>query len=208
MGKLNSGITGPIYGKVGGVVGFNWKGVNAIRSYAIPANPQTSLQQAERSKFAFIVHVAKIILATVIQPFWDPFASGMSGWNLFTRKNRLVVTSDGDYQNIIAAFGDLEPETITSATYDASTGNCHISWSQSGLGNGQDDDDSCLLVIDSANNVAFFTSTNAPRSDGGGIVSIGTGRNASDLKAYLFFKRGSGSDLMVSNSDYAQVTAA
>jgi hypothetical protein len=208
MGKLNSGIMGTVYGKVGGIVGFNWKGINAIRSYAIPANPQTPDQQAERTKFGFIVQVAKLILPTVIQKYWDPFATQMSGWNLFVQKNRATVTGDSDYQNVVMSSGDLEQETIDSATYDPVTGSVLISWTPSGLGNGEDTDECVFVIIDSANNIAFVNDGAAPRMDGSGVTPIGTGRNASDLHAYLFFKRGSGTELMVSNSDYSAVAAA
>ncbi len=200
MARINSGITGPIYGKVGGIVGFNWKGVNAIRSYAIPANPRTTAQQSERTMFAFIVSVAKLVISTVIHNYWDPFASGMSGWNLFTQKNRATVTSDDDYANLQMSFGDLEGPSNLTADYDSSSGTVSFICESSGLGNGEDSDSLVLVVIDSANNVAFVSDGDYQRSSDPIEMDIGSGRNASDLHAYAFFHRGSGSDLQVSNS--------
>ncbi len=208
MGKINAGITGPLFGKVGGVVGFNWKGINAIRAYAVPANPNTSAQQAERTKFSFIVSVAKLILATILQTYWDPFATAMSGWNLFTQKNRATVTGDGDYQNIIMAFGDLEQETITKAYYTAENGDIDIQWSPSGLGNGEDTDQSVGVIIDDENNIAFVCDDSGTRSQQESMFNIGAGRDLSHLHAYLFFFRGTGSDLMVSNSSYSEVISS
>ena len=37
------------------LVFFPWKGINAVRSYVVPANPKTAAQQAWRAKFAELV---------------------------------------------------------------------------------------------------------------------------------------------------------
>jgi len=51
MGKFRNGIMGTVTGKVGNVVGSTWKGINTVRAYAKPSNPQTEKQQQHRMLF-------------------------------------------------------------------------------------------------------------------------------------------------------------
>jgi len=45
MGKISQGILGGFSGKVGSVVGANWKGINYMRAKAVSvANPRTDGQ--------------------------------------------------------------------------------------------------------------------------------------------------------------------
>ena len=53
MGKISQGILGGFSGKVGSVVGANWKGINYMRSKAVSvANPRTEGQVKQRTKFS------------------------------------------------------------------------------------------------------------------------------------------------------------
>jgi hypothetical protein len=49
MARITKGILGGGRGKVANVVMGNWKGIDYIRSYAIPSNPRTPRQIARRS---------------------------------------------------------------------------------------------------------------------------------------------------------------
>src|SRR5574344_2038045 len=52
MGKISQGILGGFSGKVGNVIGGNWKGINYMRvKPASVANPQTEGQMDQRSRF-------------------------------------------------------------------------------------------------------------------------------------------------------------
>ena len=53
MGRINQGILGGFSGKVGNVVGGNWKGINYMRvKPASVANPKTVGQVNQRTKFS------------------------------------------------------------------------------------------------------------------------------------------------------------
>ena len=205
MGKIINGILGGVSGKVGGVVGSNWKGIPTIRAYAIPANPQSAGQTTQRNKFAAILAFLKLILTTVIQPYWDPFATGQSGYNVAMSVNLLGWAGSTSYEDAIVSQGSLEQETLDAAEYSA--GDVGVSWTPAGLGDGLDTDTAVVVIVDIENNIAFVD-TSLTRVDSGGDVTIGAGRTVGSLKCYLFFTRGSGETLVVSNSDYAQVTAA
>lgn len=59
MAKFNT-LAGGYYGKLGATVGQRWKNLRTVRSYVIPANPQTEVQQANRRRFSDCVWYAQI----------------------------------------------------------------------------------------------------------------------------------------------------
>jgi len=208
MAILKSGILGPVIGKVGGVVGFNWKGINALRAYVIPSNPNTAAQQTQRTLFGEIVARGKAILSTIIQTYWDPFYSEMSGFNGFVQLNRLSCSSPFDASEMSVAQGSLEPEVITACTYDDTGGHLVVTWAVSGLGNGELTDSAVIVVYDKVNNLAFVNNGDYTRDDAPASLDIGDGRTPANLEAWLFFYRGTGSELVVSNSSAHAVAAA
>ena len=55
MGTVKKGILGDFSGKVGSVVGSNWKGIGYIRSLPKKVgNPRTLPQKSHRAKFRFM----------------------------------------------------------------------------------------------------------------------------------------------------------
>lgn len=203
MGILQNGILGPVIGKVGPVVGSTWKGRNTVRKYSIPANPNSTAQQAQRGLFAAVVAFARLILTSVIHPFWASVDSSIGAYAAFLSANLNSMTGATSYDKLITGKGNLESVLIDTATY--ATGDVTIIWDGTVNGNGDANDTAFGVVYDVANDVAF-TGTGAVRSEETLSVTVGTGRNASDLKAYLFFHRTEGENLLVSNSDYAQVS--
>jgi len=96
MAKIPQGILGGLSGTVGNVVGGAWKGLNYIRTKPLSvANPNTAAQQAQRSKFASCVAVARLLLADLINTYWDPFSRYMSGYNAFIKANISVFDETG-----------------------------------------------------------------------------------------------------------------
>jgi hypothetical protein len=205
MGKILNGILGGVSGKVGGVIGASWKGIDYLKAYNIPANPQTVAQTAQRSIFSTCVWMAKLILSSIILDYWNPFAVQMSGFNSFMKRNLLLMTDDDDYESMLIAEGSLESDIISGVTYETAT--VQLNWSPTIQGNGLATDIAAAVVYDVVNHVCFVNDTTVARSAGGISVTVGSGRTAANLKAYLFFHRGSGETLEVSNSDYIQVTA-
>lgn len=59
MAKQNF-ISGGYYGKLGDTVGQRWKNKRTIRSYVIPRNPRTEVQQANRARFKNLVPYAQL----------------------------------------------------------------------------------------------------------------------------------------------------
>jgi len=73
------------------LVYFAWKGLNVIRGYVIPSNPNTAGQQAIRTKFTNAVdkyHATALIALdkTAWNLFATIYAQAMSGFNTFVKK--------------------------------------------------------------------------------------------------------------------------
>lgn len=66
MGKVQSGILGGWYGKVGTVVGSYWKGIPLLREWKRKiSNPDTAGQQLVRAKFALLGKYAGIFTPAI-----------------------------------------------------------------------------------------------------------------------------------------------
>jgi len=206
MGKILNGILGGVSGKVAGVVGGSWKGINYLKAYTVPANPDTAGQQTQRGKMTFMVALARLLLTSILQPFWDPFATGMSGFNAFVSHNIKLLAASPDYDTIKAAVGNLEGAEIATGTYVTGTGAVELHWLGDIYGNGASDDTAIQVIVDDGNNIAFVDDTDQ-RDTEDSSFNIGAGRTVGDIKAYLFFTRGTGETLEVSDSYFLQLTA-
>lgn len=98
MGIINQGVLGAISGKVGPVCGATWKGIAYLR--AMPqsvANPQTSSQMSQRTRFSKISELASELLQFGVRQLWNRDAVKMSGFNEFCQANKTVFTGEGEW---------------------------------------------------------------------------------------------------------------
>ena len=209
MGILVAGLIGQVRNKVGNMVFSNWKGINTARAYAVPANPQSLDQTAQRTKFAAVVSLAQNLLGTLITTFVNPFAVKMSGFNMFISMFIANATSAGLATALCQVTkGTLESAAILSAQYDTSNGELIVTYPTTPSGNGLSTDDFNVLVLDNGNNSVIGYSTNTSnRVDGVATVNLPPCLLASDLIVFGWFSRGTGSSFIVSNSDGIQATA-
>ena len=123
---IEQGILGGLRGKIGSVVGFNWKGINALRIKVTPANPQSAGQTEQRGQMAQAVAIGKQILSTVIQPYWNPYAVKKSGFNAFVGSivKLLTATTHAVNTSCLMAQGSLEGVDTIGFTYTTGTGAC------------------------------------------------------------------------------------
>lgn len=203
MALLNAGPLSHPSGKFGSLVGATWKGIKYIRAYVIPANPRTTAQIIQRAWFTAVVRMSKALLGSVLQPFWDPFIKRNSGYAAFIGRALTDMSSIADWQSVKIADGSLEGAIITGAAYAGS--NVTITWDETVLSNGALTDMTGAFVYDVIHGVGFFNGT-ATRDDETVNVTVGTGRSATNLKAYLFFADDATNPEKVSISDYEQVS--
>lgn len=201
MGVILQGILGGFSGKVGPVVGGKWKDIDYMRGYVVPANPNTAGQQAVRTKFAELVARARTLLSTILQPFWDPFVSNMSGFNRWISLNYALANSSGVISNTaIMAQGTLEPTDSNTSTYNTATGEVLTTFNVTTHGNGLATDNIVLVVYDTVNKDFYVANQEDPRSEGSIETTIPTGLTATNVIAWVFFYRGTGSEMIVSDS--------
>lgn len=62
MATYDKGILGPVFGKVGLVVGARWNGIDVLRSYNGRNTSRTGAQLAQRARFVEAVELAEVLL--------------------------------------------------------------------------------------------------------------------------------------------------
>ena len=209
MGRILNGILGPVKGKVGPVVGASCFGIDYLKSFVPPSNPNTASQQTQRNKFTSCQALAKAVLATLIYMFWNPFASGKSGYNAFMSEMLLSVDASHDLQvTSRVTIGSLEPASGVTVTYATATGATIFTWDEDVYGNGLLTDYVGVIVYDKTTQVfRGYTTGTTTRDDETKTVTLATGLTATNLMGFLWFYRGTGSTFVVSDS-VADVAAA
>ena len=201
MGIILQGILGGFSGKVGPVVGAKWKSIDYMRSYVIPSNPNTAGQQTQRTKFSVMVALARQALSIIIQPFWDMFYTDMSGFNKFISLN--IGTLDGSNKLVagsIMAKGTLESIPSIVATYATGTGVVNCVGSGVPTGNGLTTDAVYVVAYDKVSGDIACEVAGENRSNGDWSLTFTAGLTATNVIAWVFCQRGTGSELVVSDS--------
>ena len=69
MSKSNWGITSGFTGKLGNVVGFNWKGQNIQRALVQIADPRSEAQILQRARFRMISQMGSVLYDAIYEGF-------------------------------------------------------------------------------------------------------------------------------------------
>lgn len=202
-GVLPAGLIGDVKNKIGNVVAFKWKDINAVRSYVIPSNPNSPDQQIQRARMAASVDIARQLLGDLLQPYWDPFYSSMSGFNAWIKQNIMLLTA-GTYNlntTCIMSKGTLLGIQALAAVYTTGTGAVDYTWTDNTNGStGLATDLFVAVVCTSAGTVELVKVTANTREDEASSVTVSTGLTAATLLCFGFFVQGSGASLTVSDS--------
>lgn len=176
MGTYNKGILGPFSGKVGTVIGVNWRGKDIMRS--LPKKTDrvpTETQRLQREKFAMVSDFLTPIAYVLTRYF------GRRGGEL-TRRNQAmsyhmkhaVVYDDPEfrmlYNKVLIAKGDLpgvqDPEVITGG----SASELQFSWdNNSGQGMAQANDQLVIVVYAPEGDLYHYL-LDASTRDGGSVT--------------------------------------
>lgn len=119
-------LTGPLMsmgarGQIGkAFVVSNWKGIKYARQHVIPANPRTTAQQNNRTRFALLREMYKLAPAIVRAP-WTAFVTGrpFTEANKFVGENNRLLNGQADMLNAImspGARGGLPPSAVSGAS--------------------------------------------------------------------------------------------
>ena len=123
MAKSNWGITSGFIGKLGNVVGFNWKGKNVQRALTQTSNPNTKGQVLQRTRFALITRTGGELYEAIYEGFRreaDNLRTTQNG--LFVRENIDTVIGDEaanlvvDYEQLKLSSGKLRGVDFSQAS--------------------------------------------------------------------------------------------
>lgn len=125
MGIIRRGILGGFSNKVANVVGTSWKGRAVIKSLPLSvANPRTTPQVNQRTKFGDASKFFSVILGLWVKPLWDRFAGDISGYNAIMKLNVELFSNTGEpiWNSLLMSKGRMEVPSISSLVADVSDG--------------------------------------------------------------------------------------
>ena len=127
-------LSGGYYGKLGATVGQRWKNKRTIRTYVIPTNPRTEIQQANRGKFANAVVFAQMGLQMnyYTTVFEDP---NFTRWNYRMKVARELKDKGMLDLDLIPLYPTsfVPPTLIQSIKVSGVQGTKHITFTVEGL---------------------------------------------------------------------------
>ncbi|MBI9069834.1 MAG: hypothetical protein JEZ09_21250 [Salinivirgaceae bacterium] len=213
MGKINQGILGGFSGKVGNVIGGNWKGIDYMRvKPASVANPQTEGQVDQRAKFSTVLRFLQP-MTDFVRVGFKLYATKMTQFNSamsFNLKNAITGTYPNfsiDFSKALVSRGALTGATGANAESNSSE-EVEFTWSDnSSSGNANANDKAILLVYNADKNMAIYDTAGAIRSTGVQTLILPAKFSGEDVEAFIGFISDDGKE--VSNSAYVgSVTVA
>jgi hypothetical protein len=210
MAILRQGILGGFRGKIGNVVGTGWKGRAVMKSLPLTvANPRTAGQVKQRNRFSVLVVLGSILLASIIKPLWDRFASGMSGFNAFISANQNAFEANGamNYGALQIARGRMLPPGLTAASITGNNFSVTLA-NPAGDRFALPTDNIFILILDSdGNKIKYAGQATQLRGSAATQTVTGTFQNigavSGDAHVYAAYLRNDGSE--VSNSGHREV---
>lgn len=186
MARLRSGILGNVRGKVAGVVGSQWKSINYVREYVLPANPNTAAQQVQRALMAKTVVFAKQAVGSIFNGYTDKFQKAMSGFNFFIKRNIAEFIASPTWANIKVTEGKLNPVITGTCEYTTGTGVLACAFDKNLGANGLDSDSMFGLCWDLTSLIMYFPAAEVDRSTETISMTLATGIATASLKVWLF----------------------
>lgn len=208
MAIIKRGILGGFSKKIGNVVGSSWKGIAYMKSLPLSvANPRTSAQVAQRSKFANVSAFASSLLTQIVKPLWDRFAQMQSGYNAFVQKNIDLFANalPSPFADLIISQGKMAATSINTVVEEITGDVVGLTWvDDSDEGFKLATDVAYALVINETQNIFVGGSNTAVRGDLLIELELSEECDENDvLHVYLAFARADGT--IVSNSSYKTV---
>lgn len=218
--SLYSVVSNPLIGRargsMGGATFSTWKGLNVLKNKATSvANPQTGAQLAQRSAFAQMVYIFRLIPG-VVKAGFKKLAVGMSEFNAFASAvlDEAWDMSAPPAATLIPALikiskGTIATPVIATIVADRSLNTVVITWASSPLQPGQSATDKSLVAIyDATFNDWIGYVDSAEFQDNTASVALPAAWSTGDsLFVYLGFYNqltGASSD---SNNDTATIVA-
>lgn len=206
MGKISQGILGGFSGRVGSVVGGNWKGIDYMRVRAASiSNPQTPGQVGQRTKFSTVLQFLQPVKGFIKVGFRN-YAIKMTEFNSAMSYNvQNAIIGDGtdfiiDFEAVLLSRGGLTAALNPAATSEVA-GSVKFTWVDNSVdGNAKPTDRAMVLVYNPTRNEAIFVTDGSARSAGLHTLTVPNQYSGDTVQAYIAFISADGKE--VSNSRY------
>ena len=206
MGKISQGILGGLSGKVGNVIGGNWKGIDYLRiKPSSVANPRTEGQVNQRNKFTITLEYLQANIG-FIKIGYKAFAVKKTEFNaamsyvLNNAVGGIAPNFTIDYNNALLSRGSLSG-VLNGVTDLTNAGQVDFSWDDnSAEGNANATDRSMVLVYNPSKKESMYILDGADRTVGAQSVVIPNTYAGDTVELFMAFVSEDGSQ--VSNSIY------
>ncbi len=206
MGKINQGILGGFSGKVGNVIGGNWKGIDYMRvKPASVANPKTEGQMDQRSKFSNVLQFLQP-MKDFVKVGYKNYAIKMTQFNSamsYILKNAVTGSYPDftiDYANALICRGSLAG-VMNGAATSSVAGAVEFTWSDNSIGgNAQETDNVLILAYNKSKGEAIFVTDGAVRTAGTQTLTVPDDFSGDSVECFIAFISEDG--LSVANSKH------
>lgn len=131
MGIIKRGILGGFSNKVANVVGTSWKGRAVIKSVPLSvANPRTTPQVNQRTKFKSAIQFASPILGQWVKPLFDRFSGDIAGINKWMKLNVENFTNTGTptYSELVMSEGKMVAPISLTQSWNPTSGTVTLNY--------------------------------------------------------------------------------
>ncbi|AJA68689.1 hypothetical protein HX045_13755 [Myroides odoratimimus] len=171
MAEIKKGILGGVQGKVGTVVGVNWRGKNIIRSLPKKSGkPATEGQLKQRAKFKLVAEFLSP-LNQLTGKYFGEYQGAKSRTNLAMSYQLLetVIEKDGDlaidYAKVVITKGVLPVPIVSDVKIE--NAKLTVNWkSDVGIGLAKEKDDMVFVVYNQDANQFYVIENQANRKAG------------------------------------------
>lgn len=192
MGRISQGILGGFSGRVGTVVGSNWKTVHYMRALAVSVNnPRTDKQQHQRTKFGMTVAFLKAINPYIRVGYKD-YTRRQSSFNAaMSYIIRNAVKGEGlnlsiDYAKVLVSRGSLMPAFNAKST--VADNKVTFTWTDnSGMGDARETDVAMPLAYNKDKGEAVYLTSAGTRASATTELPLPTNWASDALAIYLGF---------------------
>lgn len=203
MGIIQKGILGGFSGKVGNVIGGNWKGIDYMRSQAQRSDFVPTQKQIEQQlKFALIARFQQP-LSNLFAVSFKNYAIKKTGGNAamsYNLKNAITGTYPAftvDFENALVSRGDM-PNALNPSAVAAAAGIVNFSWdNNSGSGKALDTDHSILVAYCPEMRSAIYQNAGPARSLEAASLDLST-FSGKEVQTWLGFVSVSGKEVATS----------
>lgn len=201
MGKISQGILGGFSGKVGNVIGGNWKGIDYMRvKPAKVANPKTKAQKDQRSQFVLVLNFLQPITDFVKVGFKE-YAIKMTAFNSamsYNLQNAVTGTYPNytiDYAQALVSRGSLAGALNPTAASTVA-GQVAFTWDDNSAdGNANVTDKALLVVYNEDKKEAIYVTEGDVRTAGTQTLVVPDSYSGDTVQTFIGFMTEDGKDL-------------